>query len=837
MDIREFKNTDSLYAPSIIWDWCAKPTAEEIDARLCEFSDMGICAVFIRPSKGLVLPYLSEDFFELIRTAARRSAKYNISLWIFDENSPYSGNGGGEITSVADYRMRSFAKVAKGDIQKSDIVIDEGNNTCIVLRDYSTIRTAKRVPLADITDPFVTECFLNHVYDKYIRQCKRFIGCEIRGFLTQVNLGYDDALYSPAALKKLGIDDLAKASDKLTDNDKEFKSDYYAKVSECVSQSYTALVSEKCNLNEMKLFTSVCTSPYISCQLQYIKSDCISLQIEAQSPDFVQIKLAQTISTQFSKPLMVRLQLPPFAPCSQRADAAAFFSAMGAQQICYDSVAFSLSDRRKYENHTVSLSKFSERDITNRISRFCNVSANTQNESRLLIIYSPFNDAAYQELSQKLIKKGIDFHMVEEAFFESYATISGDRINIGSASYDSVICPDDMELSQFSGTRIALDAAEEYDFSDASVSFSSDKEVYVNRRSDDDCEYIFITAKEDTVITFPKMEHSLFAADSSNGEIYKLPCNDDCTTFTLKAGKTVLILHGANISADIMPPMTDEIVITPLTTRCSIDFALSAADENILPLKNVNACFGKKSYRENSIDNLHKEFYALSDNETVKVKYPFSVNLKSIGTVRAYIENADSLDFAELNGKRLDGFVPSDKDPRFMGLDVTKLLADGKNTFALEYKKSNNYTPDFSSLTPAHFYSYNITSFEPIYLCGDFDCKDSALIEPQEYESDVSAFGMPYYYGSLTYSARLPENDLTGTLLKICGDFDVCRIKIGKRERVFFSESPLIEVFNLDCGSEVQISVFNTPYNLMRTSAQCARPFGIRSIELCSFEY
>ena len=110
MDIREFKNTYREFAPSLIWDWCAKPTAEEIDTKLDEFSKMGIQSVFIRPSKGLVLPYLSEDYFELIRTAARRSEKYGISLYIYDENSPSSGNGGGEITSVADYRIKDFVK-------------------------------------------------------------------------------------------------------------------------------------------------------------------------------------------------------------------------------------------------------------------------------------------------------------------------------------------------------------------------------------------------------------------------------------------------------------------------------------------------------------------------------------------------------------------------------------------------------------------------------------------------------------------------------------------------------------------------------------------------------
>lgn len=833
MDIREFKNTDSLYAPSLIWDWCAKPTAEEIDARLSRFSQMGISTVFIRPSKGLVLPYLSEDYFELIRTCARRSAKYNIALWICDENSPCSGNGGGEITSVGDYRMRSIMRVTANDVQKSDIVVTKGTDTCVVLRDFSQTVGAKKAPLADITDPFVTECFLNHVYDNYIRQCKRFIGCEIRGFMTNINFPYDDILYSKPALKKMGHSEVSQCADEFINNE-EFKNSYYRAMSSCISQGYTAAAREKCRLYDMELFTGVNGFSAISRQLQYIKSDRISLQVQKESPDLVEIKLAQTISSQFSKPLMIRLQLPLFAPCSQRADAAAFLSAMGAQQICYDSVAFSLSDRRKYENHTVSLSKFSERDITNRVSRFCNVVTNTESAAKILVIYLPHKKEIYQKLIQKFLNKGVDFHMVELPFFESFASFSDDAVNIGSCSYSSIICPDDLSIPDFHGRIITPEDSEEYDFSDIAADLTADNAVYVNRRSDEDTEYLFITAGEnDTLITFP--DHSLFAADSSNGEIYRLPHNEDGVTFTLKGRKTVLILKSENLSADIIPPMTDEIVITPLTTRLSMEFTLASAEENILPLKNVNACFGKKSYRENSIDNLHKEFYALSDNETVKVKYPFNVSLKDVGSVKAYIENADSLDFAELNGKRLDGFTPSDKDPRFMGIDVTTLLADGKNTFALEYKKCNNYTPDFSSLTPSHFYSYNITSFEPIYLCGDFDCKDGALTSPAEYTDDVASCGMPYYYGSLTYNLRLPESGLTGTLLKIHGDFDVCRIKIGKRENVFFSEAPLMEMFNLDCGGVAEITIFNTPYNLMRTSDSGAKPFGIRDIELCEF--
>ncbi len=236
MDIREFKNTYTDCAPSIIWDWCAKPTAEEIDAKLMEFSEMGISSVFIRPSKGLVLPYLSGDFYELIRTVARRSARYGISLWICDENSPSSGNGGGEITSVPDYRMRDFVR---GNAEKTDEVIYENGSDSISLRDMSRVRASMRAPLSDITDAFVTECFLETVYDGYIRNCKRFIGEEIKGFMTGINLPEGAKLYSRSALARLNGETAKSCGEKILSNDNKFTEKYNTELGGCIADNFT----------------------------------------------------------------------------------------------------------------------------------------------------------------------------------------------------------------------------------------------------------------------------------------------------------------------------------------------------------------------------------------------------------------------------------------------------------------------------------------------------------------------------------------------------------------------------------------------------------------------
>ena len=47
----------------------------------------------------------------------------------------------------------------------------------------------------------------------------------------------------------------------------------------------------------------------------------------------------------------------------------------------------------------------------------------------------------------------------------------------------------------------------------------------------------------------------------------------------------------------------------------------------------------------------------------------------------------------------------------------------------------------------------------------------------------------------------------------------------------------MIELFNLDSGIIAEVTIYNTPFNLFRTSDKEAKPFGIEKIELCKFEY
>lgn len=858
MDIRCFKDVKKEYMPSLIWDWCAKPTPEEIDEKLKTFSAMGLKRVYLRPSKGLITGYLSDDYFELVRTAARRCARHGIDLWICDENSNSSGSGGGEITSVHDYRMKDIVLADKADLLKTDTVVSENGNSYIVLRDMSQVRGLKRLPVPDITDSFVAGCFIEEVYDRYIRSCKRFIGCEISGFSTRISLPENALLYS----KKADTHSDFKA---LTDSSiSHRKAEYFENFSSLISSGFSNSIKEKCHENNLRLSLTVDGASFISRQANYLECDNPYLEVFSENISFTDIKLITSIRAIFGKTLSFRIKTPSYKRAESRFNTALFLASFGANEICFESCAFSLSDRRKYEPYTTVFSEDAEAEISDRIARLCHLSDKTEEKADLLVIYPSYAICAayadkakiknitdeFEALMKKLIEKGLAFHVVDETILKLY-TKKG-NITLGGNTYSKVLLPCTSLYSESTisiikestsqcFTHEEIPSLEASDFDDDALnsllnlpfSVVSDTPVFINRRIDSNGEYIYLFAQnEDANITLFGSGKKIFTADCTDGEFYELENNEngECT-FLIESGKTVILLNSDSVYADIAPPLAGGIVNSHIEKLSDLPFMLTASDENILPLKTAHVCFGHKSYRDGNIDELHKAFYSLNDGETVKVKYPFNVKKDGIGEVMLYIENKDSIPILSLNGKPLPEFSPSQKDPRFFGADIGKLLSDGKNTLALEYKKCNNYTPDYESRTPSYYAVYSLTSFEPVYLAGDFDCADGEIFPAQgEYKSDVSLSGMPYYHGALHYAVKLPEEFLHESLLVVEGDFDICTVKIGKRSKTFFSGTPMAELFEIDSMGVAEIIIYNTPYNLFRTKPNPPQKFGITSI-------
>ena len=849
MDIRSLKNVNAEKFPAVIWDWCSKPTAEEIDLSLQRFSELCISAVYLRPSKGLVQKYLSEDFFELVRTAARRSAKYGLKLYIFDENGECSGCGGDEIISVSDYRMKDILKAES--IEKNDIVLDE--NEKAVLRDMSSVRGSGRSAIADISDDFVVGCFEETVYDAYLKNCTRFIGYEISGFVSHISLPEAPVFSKQAAL--ISGDEKSVCSALLSEKvgALHLKNTYFENMSRLVSEGFTKHIKGKCREMNTEYAVSVSGNKKISRQLAYIQADTPLVFVDGEEADITEIKLAATICAQFGKKSVFAIKEPSYSKCFNIQNAAFMCAAFGADSVCFDSVAMSLTDRRKYEKSNIILSPHVQKNISAQISRLCTISGSIQDEAEILLIYPQTSINCdekgvyenFSELVTKLAACGINFHIAEECVIEKYAQADENGVSIGNIKYKTLLFPDAPLFSEHTavvagkvsdvwaiGKSSSFLNVNEKTFEDVRETFGfSETEIkgrcYVNRRIDEKCEYVFVTALEDIVVSG---RENLFVFAPENGEIYALPTDGE---FLLRKGKTAALITSENISYDDAPPLAGGLEIRKSEKICDALFSITESDENIYVLRTVSALFGKKAYRETPIDDLHKAFYALQDGESVSAKYVFYAE-EGIGKVFAHFENAQFYDVIEINGSPIENLKVSKRDLRIFSAEITDMISVGKNTIHVEFKKCNNYNPDFTSRAPAYYGVYNLTSFEPVYLSGDFDCNGGALAACGEYGENVSDGPMPDYYGALTYAVRLPDGELRDCLLAVDGEFDVCRIRIGRRESVYTS-SPLMELFNIDSSALCEVTIYNTAKNLFASYNDKREPFGIRNIEIRKF--
>jgi hypothetical protein len=82
-------------APFLVWN--GEVTESEIDAHLAAFHDQGVRSVFIHPRPGMITPYLSDRWFELVRHTVDQGKKLGMEVWLYDENSYPSGFAGGHV--------------------------------------------------------------------------------------------------------------------------------------------------------------------------------------------------------------------------------------------------------------------------------------------------------------------------------------------------------------------------------------------------------------------------------------------------------------------------------------------------------------------------------------------------------------------------------------------------------------------------------------------------------------------------------------------------------------------------------------------------------------------
>lgn len=150
-----FLNPTEEYRGAPFWAWNCKVTPDLIRRQIGYMKEMGFGGYHIHSRTGMDVPYLSDEFMDLIKVCADEAKKTNTLAWLYDEDRWPSGAAGGLVTKNPKYRGR-FIRMSVDDKRKKipdkQTAIDTGD--AYLFRVYDIVLNDKGELVSyDIIDP------------------------------------------------------------------------------------------------------------------------------------------------------------------------------------------------------------------------------------------------------------------------------------------------------------------------------------------------------------------------------------------------------------------------------------------------------------------------------------------------------------------------------------------------------------------------------------------------------------------------------------------------------------------------------------------------------------
>ena len=121
------------------WSWNDKLNREELRRQIDCFAAAGCGGFFIHSRVGLVTPYLSREWMELVKEACVYAREKGMTAWLYDEDMWPSGYAGGKVPAKGErYRDRYICMAERSAVRAGDVIkaefAREGKEYAIVLR-------------------------------------------------------------------------------------------------------------------------------------------------------------------------------------------------------------------------------------------------------------------------------------------------------------------------------------------------------------------------------------------------------------------------------------------------------------------------------------------------------------------------------------------------------------------------------------------------------------------------------------------------------------------------------------------------------------------------------
>jgi len=103
---KEFLNPSAKFRAKPFWAWNDELEGGELRRQIRIFREMGLGGFFMHSRVGLKTPYLSEEWFDLVKACIDEARRTDTEAWLYDEDRWPSGAAGGLVTKDPRYQIR-----------------------------------------------------------------------------------------------------------------------------------------------------------------------------------------------------------------------------------------------------------------------------------------------------------------------------------------------------------------------------------------------------------------------------------------------------------------------------------------------------------------------------------------------------------------------------------------------------------------------------------------------------------------------------------------------------------------------------------------------------------
>ena len=262
-DLNEFRHPSTTYRTMSFWSLNDSLSADEMRRQLTLFQEGGFGGAFFHSRPGLLTPYLSEEWFDMMEAGVRASQDLGLESWFYDEDKWPSGFAGGIVPRQDDaFRARTLVRVPAGTAisPEDSVLLDDGTHLYVAHVDPMGQPWYNGACWVDLMNPDAVKAFIECTYKPY---AERFAGRKgVMGIFSdepQVSPRRDvteaDAFFpyspwmEPAFKERYGYElrpHLQSLADTVGDW-RTFRLHYYRTVGACMEKAFSQKLGDYCD--------------------------------------------------------------------------------------------------------------------------------------------------------------------------------------------------------------------------------------------------------------------------------------------------------------------------------------------------------------------------------------------------------------------------------------------------------------------------------------------------------------------------------------------------------------------------------------------------------------